>query len=404
MEKTINIIGAFDRYNYGDLLFPIIIEEYIKKYREELLKKYQLKYFALVESDLTNIGGKKTEPLATLYRDKIEKGSVLIVSGGDVIPARIGNMDIDLAQNFNEMIYKKIKRKLLGIENFEKSSKKRFEIDSAFPWLIDEKNFQGNLKVFYNAVGGSTLDKLPIKDQQYIKETMKNSSYISVRDVKSRDNINHLEVNISPDSATIMSEFFDFELLEKKSSEKINKFIKNNEEYIVIQSNNSSLKEGKDRELIEAINAIGEKLGYKILLLPIGFAANHDDNIALNKVKKGLTVKYEHFESLNLYEVMHLIAKGSFFAGTSLHGNITAMSYGVPHIGLNREIKKLDSYLKTWDLEEQNRCIDFSELENEIEKLIKLDKKKLLVKRKELIEKVKGNFHNMLALMEQNNE
>lgn len=57
--KSINIIGAFDRYNYGDLLFPIIIEEYIKKYNCELIKKYKLEYYALVQSDLSKVGGKR---------------------------------------------------------------------------------------------------------------------------------------------------------------------------------------------------------------------------------------------------------------------------------------------------------------------------------------------------------
>ena len=187
--KSINIIGAFDRYNYGDLLFPIIIEEYIKKYNCELIKKYELEYYALVHSDLSKVGGKKTKALSDLYNKNVEKGSYLIVSGGDVLAARIGNMDIDLCKSFKEMIYKKTLRKLQGIENFEKKSKRLFDIDSSFPWVVDERVFNGNLKVIYNAVGGSTIDKLPPKDQSFIMGAMKNSSYISVRDNKSKENI-----------------------------------------------------------------------------------------------------------------------------------------------------------------------------------------------------------------------
>lgn len=404
MSKTINIIGAFDRYNYGDLLFPIVIDEYIRKYKKAISGKYKLEYYALAYSDLSSIGGKTTKPLSELYKNGVEKGSYLIVSGGDVLPARIGNMDIDLCQSFNEMIYKKIARKILGIKNFEKKSKKRFNIDSSFPWVVDEKSFNGHLKVFYNAVGGSTINKLPEEDRLFIKEAMKNSSYISVRDNETRANIKELEATIYPDSATIMSEFFSFEILEEKINEEVKAFIGNNNKYIIIQTNNASLKNGKDQELIEEINKIGKRLGVKILLLPIGFAANHDDNIAIRKITKGLTIDYTHIENLNIYEVMYLIGRSMFFAGTSLHGNITAMSYGVPHIGLNREIKKLDMYLKTWDLEEQNGCIDFNELDNRIDKLIKLDRKKLLVKRKELIENVEENFEKILALIGEANE
>ncbi|WP_055069585.1 polysaccharide pyruvyl transferase family protein [Clostridium massiliamazoniense] len=411
--KSINIIGAFDRYNYGDLLFPIIIEEYIKKYNYELIKKYKLEYYALVQSDLSKVGGKKTKALSDLYNSKVDKGSYLIVSGGDVLAARIGNMDIDLCKSFKEMIYKKVSRKLKGIENFEKKSKSLFNIDSSFPWVVDEKSFNGNLKVIYNAVGGSTIDKLPPKDQTFIIDAMKNSSYISVRDNKSKENIVNNQflkgekvnrVDVAPDSATIMSEIFTLEYLEGKISDSTKEFIKENKEYIVIQSNNASLKSGKDKELVEALNSIGARLKCKILLLPIGFAANHDDNIALEKVGKQLKIDYTHIKENNIYDIMYLIGKGKFFAGTSLHGNITAMSYGVPHIGLNKEIKKLDMYLSTWDLKEQNGCISFNELNDKIDDLLKIDKDTLLRKREELIEKVKENFKRILALIEENNE
>ena len=59
-RKTINIIGAFDRYNYGDLLFPIVIEKYIKENKKDLLEKYDLRYFGLVESDLSSVGNNKS--------------------------------------------------------------------------------------------------------------------------------------------------------------------------------------------------------------------------------------------------------------------------------------------------------------------------------------------------------
>lgn len=55
--RNINIIGAFDRNNYGDLLFPIII-------KEVLLKKGiagNFNFFALKESDLSNVGALPTK-------------------------------------------------------------------------------------------------------------------------------------------------------------------------------------------------------------------------------------------------------------------------------------------------------------------------------------------------------
>lgn len=55
--KKINIIGAFDRNNYGDLLFPIIIEKTLKKKGI----KNEFNYYALNKTDLSEVGAFPTK-------------------------------------------------------------------------------------------------------------------------------------------------------------------------------------------------------------------------------------------------------------------------------------------------------------------------------------------------------
>lgn len=398
-RKTINIIGAFDRYNYGDLLFPIVIEEYLRENRQDLLEKYDLRYFGLVESNLSNVGGKKTEALKNLYNEELNKDSMVIVAGGDVLPARISSMDVDLSKSNLSMLCKKVIIKAINRRNFEKISMKKFDLNTRFPWIVEKGNFKNNVFVAYNAVGGSTLDKLPDFEVKEIKGNMSKSDYISVRDSKSLENVKELNSKLYPDSATIMSHFFDIDVLEKKISSDVRKFVKEQDnKYICIQSNLCSIR-GKEEILVKEIEKIHKEEGLEILLLPIGIAANHDDNIALNRLKKYFNIKINHIEKLNIYDIMYLIANSRFFAGTSLHGNITAMSYAVPHIGLNREISKLDNYLKTWDLKEQNHCIDFEELYNEFKIISKISSKDLENKKKELIDLTIKNFDEMFRCL-----
>src|SRR5699024_2081618 len=63
----------------------------------------------------------------------------------------------------------------------------------------------------------------------------------------------------------------------------------------------------------------------------------------------------------NIYEIMGLIAFSKVYLGTSLHGAITAMSYLVPAIGLNRKVHKLESYMRTW-VSTQYSNLDFHEI------------------------------------------
>ena len=400
--KTINIIGAFDRYNYGDLLFPIVIEKYLRENRKDLLEKYDLRYFGLVESDLSSVGGKKTQALKKLYNEDLSENSMVIVAGGDVLPARISSMDVDLSKSNLSMLCKKVIIKAINRRNFEKISMKKFNLNTRFPWIVEKDNFKNNIFVAYNAVGGSTLNELPKFEVDEIKRNMSKSNYISVRDNKSLDNVKDLNSKLYPDSATIMSNFFPINVLENKISKDVKKFIKDTgNKYICIQSNLCSIR-GKEEILVREIEKIHREEGVEILLLPIGIAANHDDNIALNRLKKYFNIKVNHIEKLNIYDIMYLIANSRFFAGTSLHGNITAMSYAVPHIGLNREISKLDNYLKTWDLEEQNHCIDFEELYNEFKIISKISEKKLKDKRNELINLTIRNFEEIFEGLEEN--
>lgn len=396
MERnTINIIGAFDRYNYGDLLFPIVIDEYLKENRKDLLEKYDLRYFGLVESNLSSVGGKKTQALKNLYNEDLSKDSMIIVSGGDVLPARISSMDVDLSSSNLSMLCKKVIIKVINRRNFEKISMKKFNLNTRFPWIVEKDNFKNNVFVAYNAVGGATLDKLPKFEVEEIKKNMSKSDYISVRDSKSLDNVKELNSKLYPDSATIMSHFFDINFLADKISNEVKKFVNSKDnKYICIQSNLCSIR-GKEEVLVRELEKIHNEEGLEILLLPIGIAANHDDNIALNRLKKYFNIKVNHIEKLNIYDIMYLIANSRFFAGTSLHGNITAMSYAIPHIGLNREISKLDNYLKTWDLEEQNHCIDFEELYNEFKIISKISQKNLEDKKNQLINLTVKNFEEM---------
>lgn len=396
--KSINIIGAFDRYNYGDLLFPIIIDEYIKKYEPKLLEDFEVEFYGLVESDLSKVGGKKTKALKDLYNKKLEKGSITIVSGGDVLPARISSMDIDLSKSNLEVIVKKIKRKLMGIEKFEEGSKKKLGVNYNFPWVLDKTHFN-NSYIAYNAVGGSTLNKLSYLEYGSIKRSLNKADYISVRDRKTFDNVVEANPKLYPDSASIMSEFFPIEVLEEKITAEVKMKAESFENgFICIQSNLASIK-GKEEILAREVEKICKENNLGLVLLPIGIAANHDDNMAFDRLKKHLTMEYYHKPDLNLFEIMYLIAKSSFFAGTSLHGNITSMSYGVRHIGLNLDITKLDKYLNTWDIDNQNHCIAFESLYNQFNKIKKIKDKALQEKREEIINKTRENLENIFKVL-----
>ncbi|MEY2194026.1 polysaccharide pyruvyl transferase family protein [Neobacillus sp. BF23-41] len=397
--SKICIVGAFDRYNYGDILFPIVIEKYIKDNLKEELNDFTIEFYALKDTDLTSIKGVKTKSIKYLKNDVKDGNNIIIIAGGDVLPVRIFYAYSDLIENklINTLMSQSIR--IFGTGIYDKFLINYYDLSSKFPWII--KNDDNNIKnhVYYNAVGASSIYKLPQKDLNVMKGLLEKSDYISVRDLKSEANLNNIGIKplVYPDSAIIMSELFSDEFLLDNTTQEVKNYISKNSGYVCLQMNMYSLKGNEDRVVSEVEKLIKET-NLKLVLLPIGKANNHNDLDALRIIKSKLGIDAYLPEDLNIYDVMYLIAKSNLFIGTSLHGNITAISFGVPHLGLNKNIEKLDYFLKCWDIEEIDGCINVDEINKAVQKIIKIDRKKLLIKRDELIRLANENFQNMFSI------
>ena len=78
MKKNLMVIGPYDRYNYGDLLFPYMIEKELSEYYETI------NFYGLIESDLSYVGGKKTRSIRQMRHDlKKIPNCHLIIAGGE---------------------------------------------------------------------------------------------------------------------------------------------------------------------------------------------------------------------------------------------------------------------------------------------------------------------------------
>jgi polysaccharide pyruvyl transferase WcaK-like protein len=334
---------------------------------------------------------------------KDNQDDIFIVAGGEITGADVGLMYMHLSKNRFQTVIKKIIRKILKREKFLNYSAKKLKIKNYFPWIIDKEIYGKDIICIYNTIGANSINSVKPEEREYIINQFKKSEYISVRDNKSGELIKNANAKIYPDSATYMSRIFSQEELMEKSSEKIKTFIyENQKRYVCIQMNKGYLINKDKNKVVNEINKIIAD-GYKVILLPIGFAQLHEDNISLNKIykkmKKNQNIVY--FKKINIYEIMNLIANSIFFAGTSLHGNITAMSFGIRHIGLNKKITKLEEYLKSWEIEGQNECIEIENLYSKFCELLNLNEQEIEENKNRLLELTKENFNNIYNIIKE---
>lgn len=392
--RGIASLGAYDRFNYGDLLFPILAAMEFR----ELNPNAKLSVHALVESDMSQYGALPTKSLRALYkRDALKSGDAIVFVGGGIIGVDWANMLQNLlGRKANLGIY--YAKRLLGSQLSNHICRYYFGAKSPFPWVAGPEHFPVPVSVAYNAVGGSELGNLAPALRDQTLRCLEKATYLSVRDAETRRVIkpveSHVAVELAPDSAVTMSEQFPLPVLETLTSASVQTQTSGHP-YVCFHANYRYVQQFEDK-IISMLEAIYVDHGLRTVLLPIGRYVGLDDPLGLRKILGKLqTPATMVSEEASLWDIMSTIARAKLFLGTSLHGNVTAQSFAVPHIGLSQWPCKLDFYLQTWDLQEQTQCMRLEESAAQVARVLAVPEVARLEKRAQLIALSRENFQKL---------
>lgn len=368
---TLYFIGAYDRHNYGDILFPLV---HTKVLRDIEKSDAVIKYLSVRSTDeCLDYGGVKTETLEENIQN-IQNDDRFIVVGGDVLGVDWVTM---IGNNNSESVFLilRIIKKIFGANFVNKSLKSLYSRYNLYPYVLD------NLpNIYYTGVSGSRFSSLSHFRQ--IVLSLSKANKISVRDIKIYNKLINADLTntkLSPDTALVMSDLF------KKDKElKIDDIVSNSEvtdnfnidNYIVFQIA-KNYANGYYDQIIKNLEKYLKNSGKSILFVPIGYAAGHSDHIALKKIYTSLkSTEYSigYLKSKHILSIMSSIAFSKGYVGTSLHGAITAYSFGIKVCALfPEEVLKLSSYLDTWLDEEDYKTTEVNELYNSLTELYRHD-------------------------------
>jgi len=375
--KRIYLFGPHDRFNYGDLLFPILLEYAIglKSNNDYLFIKA-----SIVDSDLSKRGAFKSVSYKK-FKKGINPNDILIVTGGQSLKARW-----KILLSFIKWWYNEIAKRPRIFKIFKKFNleKKIFGAGSEFPFCINKNEYHESIKIMYNSVGGGVdLNESQIKN-------LNDSDYVAVRDLMSFNFLKEKlsrQVHLVPDSAIILSDVFPLEGILKRNflkNTRVVNFIEKKENYIFFQISKARVNNKLD-DIVKELEALSKKSLNRIVLCPIGTALGHEDHKALKIIHQKLNCKKAFFDSPTLQDILLLLIHSKLYIGSSLHGAITAMSYGIPYITLDKRQKKIQSYLKTWSIDNLSKVHEVDRFSTQA--LIYLETKKYL--KEEILEKSK---------------
>ena len=370
--KIIRYISASERINYGDLLFPIIFKKYFGD-------EFRFENYGLIKSDNSNFGALKTKSFKKLSKE-INHKDILVIGGGEVLFSRWSKLVSFISSFYNYIFKWKIFKKFESITNITS-----YYMGGKGNYSPYVPRFKAN--TYYISVGGQFNKSMTSSKRKEIKSILKKTKSLTVRDLRTFESLRNenVECKLIPDSAILMSKMYNMNDLKSLASIAIKDF---NFPFIYLQV--AVDKGPEDLHLfVDKMSKAANDHSLKIICCPIGLASGHDDHIILKQMID-LNPDWQYIHPKNIYDIMLLIASSKLYVGTSLHGAITAFSFGVPIVPLNKKIKKLDSFVSTWTKDVYINSIEYNQVELGVkEALNKWDKskgEKLLLNQQKIVE------------------
>ena len=306
MGYVIAHVGAFDFENFGDLLFTDVLEKQLKR----RIPIDEILYFAPKKCKMPNrnIEINSVVELEEIVRSR--KIDAIIVGGGDLI-------HLHMFKTYMPHI-----------------SQEWVQYEVLYMWVIPcivAQKYQ--VPLLWNAPG------VPLKfreeEKKIVSYLFDSVDYISVRDYESK---NELEkalpssvIHVVPDTVLSIRDFIPREKLTDLFN-KLN-FPFSKKKYVFFQCKMPKTDSNYE-ECIDALRKIKKETDWGILLQPIGYSVGDED--VLKEFERRAPGEFlyspRHYDQ---YEILALIANAAIYIGTSLHGYITANSYGTKSVIVN---------------------------------------------------------------------
>lgn len=387
-KTVVALIGAYDRNNYGDLLMPMVFERQYRKNNPKMNDLVIFEYYGQEAKDMSYVKSYNTNALVECYQNC----DVAIIVGGETFSSDYRLMYFNLQTNYFKLFFFRLLNKVFP-KAVEKLCRKLLYGKEKKPWILDKDKLNCQ-KLIYNTVGGNCGYSKEVLD------ALKKVDYLAIRNEQDYKKLQEHGINtqLYPDSVVTLSTYFSSSEIKENCRQKILEMTA--KKYYVFQINKRDGMPIID-EIVKSILSTCEKMNMECILVPIGYAQGHEDQVVLKKIKEKCASERVKFVSFaNIYETMYIIKQSEIFVGTSLHGVITALTFGVPHMFFTSKIPKVLNYMNTWE----STPIHYTEakdMDESIKKLLETEdiRSKTQKIAQEFKEKIEENFTNINKLI-----
>lgn len=390
------LFGAFDRHNFGDLLFPHITAA--------LLDEKNLIFAGLAERDLSCYGGHRVRALAQLAADWGECPVRIIHVGGELLTCDLWQAAVMLLPP------DKVQQTIV---HFDKRPEERLEwaqnklgISALAPYTLSPSLFHRESRIIYNAVGGVELSECDAAMRAEVLANLKTANAVSVRDKQTLAQLEEagITAGLIPDPAVMVADLFGKQIRQHAYEGEIARILTAFPQgYVAVQFSADFGDDASLMEIATQLDQVSVSTGYGVVFFRTGVAPWHDDLLCYQRVVARMHVQSVRIvTSLNLWDICALIARCRVYCGSSFHGRIVAMAFALPRISLihpelvNRPTKQA-AYAATWEDADMPITVDVHEIAHGIRHALSTDPRRLLQISRELIEHYRRGFNAIYA-------
>lgn len=365
--------NACDMENYGDLLYPVVTKHLLQQKRSDVT----LKLYAFLPGVAPDGAGYEARGIQRLLCRRDQHLDALIVGGGDILRTDT----VMLASHYKETYKKRRERKFFGRiwkmilgsgDSAEEFRQRYMSYEAIGPFVIDSARFPNIGLVAYCSAG------VPFafnnQNRLEVSRALNNSAFIYVRDNPSRDKLVEAGVtrtiHVAPDLIVTLSDFYPLNE-QKRIGQEIFRVhgIDKSKPVLCFQC---TPQDSENMDIIVAeLVAYAERTGSAVALLPIGRC--HGDDRVLRSIEKLSNNRLTYINVITIFDMIAVIAASVRFLGTSMHGNITAFSYGIPHLFGPLDVDKIKGFLEVAELDSRLKLSSWADIGDGLSMLDKFE-------------------------------
>jgi hypothetical protein len=395
MDTPVILFGAFDRHNFGDMLFPHVAAA--------MLPDREAIFAGLAGRDLRAEGGHRVEALSTVGAALGERPATLIHVGGEILTCDAWEAAVMLTPPDDA---RPLVARLDGRPREQREwAARMLGTQARAPYAtVARAVLRGPLRVAYLAVGGVELEACDGELRAEVLAALAAADDLSVRDRQTQAQLQAagIAARLAPDPAVMVAELFGAKLRARVGHGEVARLREALPQgYLAVQF---SADFGDDETLTclaAQLDRACASTGLGAALFRAGTAPWHDELDVLQRVAarmRGGTAQV--FASLDVWDICALIAAARGYCGSSLHGRIVAMAFALPRVNLRHpsaraRTGKQAAFASAWELAEMPAVVDVDDAAAAIERALTADLARLAHAAAQLTARFRAAFASM---------